>query len=135
MRRGEFKEGECVLRAKIDMASPNMNMRDPVLYRIIHTPHHNTGGAWCIYPMYDFAHPLEDALEHITQAGATAVFLPAYSPDLNPIEKMWSKLKALLRAAEPRTWDDLIPSIAAALAKVTAKDALGWFTSCGYSFI
>lgn len=80
-------------------------------------------------------HKVAAALEHITQAGATAVFLPAYSPDLNPIEKMWSKLKALLRAAEPRTWDDLIPSIAAALAKVTAKDALGWFTSCGYSFL
>ena len=74
MRRGEFKEGECVLRAKIDMASPNMNMRDPVLYRIMHTPHHNTGDAWCIYPMYDFAHPLEDALEHITHSLCTLEF-------------------------------------------------------------
>jgi len=80
-------------------------------------------------------HKAAAALEHITQAGAIAVFLPAYSPDLNPIEKMWSKLKGLLRAAEPRTWEDLIPAIAAALAKVTAKDALGWFASCGYSFI
>jgi transposase len=80
-------------------------------------------------------HKAAAALEHITQAGALAVFLPAYSPDLNPIEKMWSKLKALLRAAEPRTWEDLIPAIAAALAKVTAKDALGWFASCGYSFV
>jgi transposase len=80
-------------------------------------------------------HKAAAALEHITQAGALAVFLPAYSPDLNPIEKMWSKLKALLRAAEPRTWEDLIPAIAAALAKVTAKDAPGWFASCGYSFI
>ena len=74
MRSGEFKEGECVLRAKIDMASPNMNMRDPVLYRIMHTPHHNTGDAWCIYPMYDFAHPLEDALEHITHSLCTLEF-------------------------------------------------------------
>ncbi|MEY5019616.1 MAG: hypothetical protein RLZ22_704 [Verrucomicrobiota bacterium] len=74
MRRGEFKEGECVLRAKIDMASSNMNLRDPVLYRIMHTPHHNTGDAWCIYPMYDFAHPLEDALEHITHSLCTLEF-------------------------------------------------------------
>jgi len=74
MRRGELKEGECVLRAKIDMASPNMNMRDPVLYRIMHTAHHNTGEAWCIYPMYDFAHPLEDALEHITHSLCTLEF-------------------------------------------------------------
>jgi hypothetical protein len=80
-------------------------------------------------------HKAASALEHITQAGAIAVFLPAYSPDLNPIEKMWSKLKALLRAAEARTWEDLLHAIAAALSKITAKDALGWFASCGYSFI
>jgi len=74
MRVGEFREGECVLRAKIDLASSNMNMRDPVLYRIMHAEHHNTGGAWCIYPMYDFAHPLEDALEHITHSLCTLEF-------------------------------------------------------------
>jgi len=68
MRAGEFKNGEKVLRAKIDMASPNINMRDPVLYRIIHTSHHRTGDAWCIYPMYDFAHPLGDAIEGITHS-------------------------------------------------------------------
>ena len=68
MRKGEFKDGEKVLRAKIDMASPNLNMRDPVLYRISHTPHHNTGDKWCIYPMYDFAHPLEDAIEGVTHS-------------------------------------------------------------------
>lgn len=74
MKAGEFKEGECVLRAKIDLASPNMNLRDPVLYRIMHVHHHNTGDAWCIYPMYDFAHPLEDALEHITHSLCTLEF-------------------------------------------------------------
>lgn len=74
MRSGGFKEGECVLRAKIDMASSNMNLRDPVLYRIMHSHHHNTGDAWCIYPMYDFAHPLEDALEHVTHSLCTLEF-------------------------------------------------------------
>jgi glutaminyl-tRNA synthetase len=68
MRAGEFKNGEKVLRAKIDMASPNINLRDPVLYRIIHANHHRTGDAWCIYPMYDFAHPLGDAIEGITHS-------------------------------------------------------------------
>lgn len=74
MKAGAFEEGKCVLRAKIDMASPNMNLRDPVLYRIMHTHHHNTGDEWCIYPMYDFAHPLEDALEHITHSLCTLEF-------------------------------------------------------------
>ena len=74
MKAGEFKEGDCVLRAKIDLASPNMNLRDPVLYRIMHAHHHNTGDKWCIYPMYDFAHPLEDALEHITHSLCTLEF-------------------------------------------------------------
>jgi glutaminyl-tRNA synthetase len=74
MKSGEFKEGEAVLRAKIDLTSSNMNLRDPVLYRIMHAPHHNTGEAWCIYPMYDFAHPLEDALEHITHSLCTLEF-------------------------------------------------------------
>jgi len=68
MKNGEFENGEKVLRAKIDMASPNMNMRDPVLYRILKTPHHRTGNEWCIYPMYDYAHPLEDAIENITHS-------------------------------------------------------------------
>ena len=61
MRAGEFADGEKTLRAKIDMASPNINMRDPIIYRVAHMSHHNTGDAWCIYPMYDFAHPIEDA--------------------------------------------------------------------------
>ena len=74
MRAGEFKEGERVLRAKIDMASPNMNLRDPVIYRILHAHHHRTGDAWCIYPMYDYAHPLSDALEGITHSLCTLEF-------------------------------------------------------------
>ncbi|WIV10646.1 glutamine--tRNA ligase/YqeY domain fusion protein [Proteiniborus sp. MB09-C3] len=74
MRKGEFKDGEKVLRAKIDMASPNINMRDPVIYRISHTSHHNTGDKWCIYPMYSFAHPLEDAIEGITHSICTLEF-------------------------------------------------------------
>src|SRR5690554_3913750 len=74
MRNGEFKDGERVLRAKIDMSSPNINMRDPVIYRIAHASHHNTGDKWCIYPMYDFAHPLEDAIEGITHSICTLEF-------------------------------------------------------------
>ncbi|MCB8818789.1 glutamine--tRNA ligase/YqeY domain fusion protein [Desulfosporosinus shakirovi] len=74
MRKGEFKDGQKVLRAKIDMASPNINMRDPVLYRIAHATHHNTGDKWCIYPMYDFAHPLEDAIEGVTHSICTMEF-------------------------------------------------------------
>ena len=68
MKAGKYADGEKVLRAKIDMTSPNINMRDPVIYRISHTPHHNTGDKWCIYPMYDFAHPIEDAIEGITHS-------------------------------------------------------------------
>ena len=68
MKNGEIPEGKAILRAKIDMASSNMNMRDPVLYRIMFAEHHNTGGTWCIYPMYDFAHPIQDALEGITHS-------------------------------------------------------------------
>ena len=74
MRAGEFPDGAHVLRAKIDMASPNLNMRDPTLYRIRHASHHRTGDAWCIYPMYDYAHPLSDALERITHSLCTLEF-------------------------------------------------------------
>lgn len=74
MREGKYADGEKVLRAKIDMASPNMNMRDPVIYRIAHISHHNTGDKWCIYPMYDFAHPIEDAIEGITHSICTLEF-------------------------------------------------------------
>lgn len=74
MKAGKYKDGERVLRAKIDMASPNINMRDPVIYRVAHMSHHNTKDKWCIYPMYDFAHPIEDAIEHITHSICTLEF-------------------------------------------------------------
>lgn len=74
MKKGEFKDGEKTLRAKIDMASPNINMRDPIIYRVAHMSHHNTGDRWCIYPMYDFAHPIEDAIEGITNSICTLEF-------------------------------------------------------------
>ena len=74
MKNGEFKDGEKVLRAKIDMSSPNINMRDPILYRVAHIMHHNTGDKWCIYPMYDFAHPIEDAVEGISHSICTLEF-------------------------------------------------------------
>ena len=74
MKNGMYKDGEKVLRAKIDMASPNMNMRDPVIYRVAHMSHHNTGDTWCIYPMYDFAHPIEDAIEGVTHSICTLEF-------------------------------------------------------------
>ncbi len=74
MKNGLYKDGEKVLRARIDMASPNINMRDPVIYRVAHMGHHNTGDTWCIYPMYDFAHPIEDAVEHVTHSICTLEF-------------------------------------------------------------
>ncbi len=74
MKSGKYADGEKVLRAKIDMASPNINMRDPIIYRVAHMSHHNTGDKWCIYPMYDFAHPIEDAIEGITHSICTLEF-------------------------------------------------------------
>jgi len=74
MKNGKYADGEKVLRAKIDMASPNINMRDPVIYRVAHMSHHNTGDKWCIYPMYDFAHPIEDAIEGVTHSCCTLEF-------------------------------------------------------------
>jgi glutaminyl-tRNA synthetase len=74
MKKGEFADGEKTLRARIDMASPNINMRDPIIYRVAHMSHHNTGDKWCIYPMYDFAHPIEDAIEGITHSICTLEF-------------------------------------------------------------
>ncbi|GIW45689.1 MAG: glutamine--tRNA ligase [Candidatus Binatia bacterium] len=89
MRAGKFREGECVLRAKIDMASPNLNLRDPVLYRIKYVPHHRTGTKWCIYPMYDFAHALSDMIEGITHSLCTLEFedhRPLYDWILDTLE-------------------------------------------------
>ena len=89
MRDGEFKDGEKTLRAKIDMASANINMRDPVIYRIAHMNHHATGDKWCIYPMYDFAHPVEDAIEEITHSICTMEFedhRPLYDWVINEID-------------------------------------------------
>ena len=89
MRSGELANGEKVLRAKIDMTSPNINMRDPVIYRILHESHHNTGDAWSIYPMYDYAHPIEDAIEGITHSVCTLEFedhRPFYEWVLNNLE-------------------------------------------------
>ena len=74
MKNGKYQDGEKVLRARIDMASPNINMRDPIIYRVAHMYHHNTGDKWCIYPMYDFAHPIEDAIEGITHSICTLEF-------------------------------------------------------------
>ncbi|MBR6399984.1 MAG: glutamine--tRNA ligase/YqeY domain fusion protein [Firmicutes bacterium] len=89
MKNGEFADGEKTLRAKIDMASPNINMRDPVIYRIAHISHHTTGDKWCIYPMYDYAHPVEDAIEGITHSICTMEFedhRPLYDWVVNELE-------------------------------------------------
>lgn len=89
MKNGVYKDGEKVLRAKIDMASPNINMRDPIIYRVAHMTHHNTGDKWCIYPMYDFAHPIEDAIENVTHSICTLEFedhRPLYDWVVNELE-------------------------------------------------
>jgi len=127
MRRGEFPDGAKVLRAKIDMASPNMNLRDPVMYRILHEKHHNTGDKWCIYPMYDWAHGLEDSIENITHSICTLEFenhrplydwflkeLGIYHPQqiefarLNLTYTMLSKRKLLelVKSGLVKGWDD-----------------------------
>jgi glutaminyl-tRNA synthetase len=98
MRNGEFEDGAHVLRAKIDMASPNFNMRDPTLYRIRHASHHRTGDAWCIYPMYDFAHPPSDAIERITHSLCTLEF-----EDHRPLyDWLVENLSAKLNGAKPQ---------------------------------
>ena len=135
MKAGKYADGEKVLRAKIDMASPNINMRDPVIYRIAHATHHNTGDKWCIYPMYDFAHPIEDAIEGITHSICTLEFedhRPLYDwvlqelnwenppqqiefARLNITNTVMSKryLKALVDDAVVDGWDDpRMPTVA-----------------------
>ena len=130
MKAGEFPDGARVLRAKIDMASPNINMRDPVIYRIAHVEHHRTGDQWCIYPMYDFAHPLSDAIEHISHSVCTLEFeahRPFYDwlldaldfdPDNRPRQIEFArldltntitskrKLRQLVEEGYVRGWDD-----------------------------
>lgn len=129
MRNGKYADGEKVLRAKIDMASPNVNMRDPIIYRVLHATHHNSGDKWCIYPMYDFAHPIEDAHEGITHSICTLEFedhrplydwvvancdFPAPLPQqiefarLNITNTIMSKrfLKKLVEEGKVLGWDD-----------------------------
>src|SRR5713101_2815867 len=105
MRAGEFADGAHVLRAKIDMASPNFNMRDPTLYRIRHAAHHRTGDAWCIYPMYDFAHPLSDALERITHSICT-LEIEFARLNLNYTVMSKRKLLQLVQQKHVAGWDD-----------------------------
>ena len=102
MKDGKYQDGEKVLRAKIDMASPNINMRDPIIYRVAHMTHHNTGDKWCIYPMYDFAHPIEDAIEHITHSICTLEFedhRPLYDWVVNGIVDGWDDPRLVSIAA------------------------------------
>ena len=98
MRKGEFPDGSKTLRAKIDMASPNVNLRDPVMYRILHETHHNTGDKWCIYPMYDWAHGFEDSLEKITHSICTLEFenhRPLYDWFIDAVNKDRPKEKQI----------------------------------------
>ncbi len=147
MRQGKYGNGEKVLRAKIDMASPNINMRDPVIYRIAHAEHHNTGDKWCIYPMYDFAHPIEDAIEGITHSICTLEFedhRPLYDwvlqeldwpqppqqiefARLNLTNTVMSKryLKALVDEGHVEGWDDpRMPTIAGLRRRGYTPEAL-----------
>ena len=150
MRAGEFEDGSKVLRAKIDMASPNIHMRDPVIYRIRHTSHHRSGDRWCIYPMYDFAHPLEDAIEHITHSICTLEFeihrpfydwllenlTPAPRPRqiefarLNLTNTVMSKRKLLELVKEHRVsgWDDpRMPTLSAFRRRGVPPEAIRAF--------
>ncbi len=151
MRRGEFAEGECTLRAKIDMASSNMNMRDPTIYRIRHAPHHRTGDRWCIYPMYDFTHCLSDSFEGITHSVCTLEFenhrplydwfleqLGEYRPQqiefarLNLTYTVLSKRKLLLLVREGHVagWDDpRMPTISGYRRRGYLAEAIRTFCS------
>ena len=120
MKEGKYKDGEKVLRAKIDMASPNMVMRDPVLYRILHVAHHRTGNEWCIYPMYDFAHPLSDAIEKITHSVCTVEFeerrplynwcLQAYEGKEKPRQIEFARLNVTTMITSKRKLRSLVES-------------------------
>jgi glutaminyl-tRNA synthetase len=150
MRAGEFKDGERILRAKIDMSSPNMNLRDPALYRIAHVHHHRTGDAWCIYPMYDYAHPIGDAIEGVTHSICTLEFedhRPLYDwtiiecemesephqyefARLNVTNTIMSKryLKSLVDQGVVESWDDpRMPTISGLRRKGFTAEAIRAF--------
>ncbi|MGA8204373.1 MAG: glutamine--tRNA ligase/YqeY domain fusion protein [Woeseiaceae bacterium] len=154
MRAGEFADGEHVLRAKIDMASPNMNLRDPALYRIRHVPHQRTGDKWCIYPMYDFAHTMSDAYEHITHSLCTLEFedhrplydwfLDRLQPPHRPRQIEFSrlnlaytitskrKLNAMVETGVVSGWDDpRMPTIAGMRRRGYPAEALREFVRRG----
>lgn len=157
MKNGKYQDGEKVLRARIDMASPNINMRDPVIYRVAHMNHHNTGDRWCIYPMYDFAHPIEDAIEGITHSICTLEFEDhrplydwvvrelAYQPAPKQIEfaKLYLTnvvtgkryIKKLVEEGIVDGWDDpRLVSIAALRRRGFTPEALQLFVDlCGVS--
>ena len=157
MKAGKYGDGELVLRAKIDMASPNINMRDPVIYRVAHMTHHNTGDAWCIYPMYDFAHPIEDAIEGITHSICTLEFedhRPLYDWVVRELEyphpprqieqaKMYLKnvvtgkryIKKLVLEGKVDGWDDpRLVSIAALRRRGFTPESIKAFVEmCGVS--
>lgn len=148
MKRGEFKEGEAVLRAKIDMSSPNMNMRDPVIYRISYIPHYRTGNEWCIYPMYDYAHPIQDYIEGISHSLCSNEFKdhrPLYEWVLNELDLELPKprqiefgrmnlsgvvtskryLKMLVASNEVDGWDDpRLPTIKGMRRRGYTREAL-----------
>ena len=157
MKAGKYADGELVLRAKINMASPNVNMRDPVIYRVAHMTHHNTGDAWCIYPMYDFAHPIEDAIEGITHSICTLEFedhRPLYDWVVRELEyphpprqieqaKMYLKnvvtgkryIKKLVQDGKVDGWDDpRLVSIAALRRRGFTPESIKAFVEmCGVS--
>ncbi|SOY29864.1 Glutamine--tRNA ligase [Acetatifactor muris] len=157
MREGKYADGEKVLRARIDMASPNINMRDPVIYRVAHMTHHNTGDKWCIYPMYDFAHPIEDAIEGITHSICTLEFedhRPLYDWVVRELEypsppkqiefaKLYLKnvvtgkryIKKLVQEGIVDGWDDpRLVSIAALRRRGFTPDSIRKFVElCGVS--
>ena len=118
MKDGEFPDGSHTLRAKIDMASPNMNLRDPAIYRIVHTPHHRQGNKWCIYPLYDFAHPIQDALEGITHSMCSIEFenhRPLYEWVINnldlgpyPIQREFARLNVTHTVMSKRYLRELV---------------------------
>jgi glutaminyl-tRNA synthetase len=150
MKAGEFSNGEKVLRAKIDMTSPNINMRDPILYRVLHAHHHNTGDEWCIYPMYSYAHPLEDAIEGVTHSICTLEFedqRPLYDWVIRECEMKWvprqyefgrlnltntvmskRKLKQLVDENAVDGWDDpRMPTISGLRRKGYTPEAIRTF--------